>query len=133
QEICRVDELKRIKAHVRPQDLDRPCGLARIHQDLSVSIVDVIGVEREGSLEFGVGGVVLALVKQDMPKLSAGLWQAGVEVHRYRRKFKGAVYRSRTEMIAIERVGISNDMSPGHHRSGVGSIARHCSSRRRVS
>src|SRR5262249_18875191 len=98
QEICRVDErLKRIEAHVRLQDLDRPCGLARIHQDLSVSIVDEIGVEREGSLEFGDGCVVLVLVKQDMSKLSAGLWQAGVEVHRFRRKLKGAVQRSRTE------------------------------------
>jgi hypothetical protein len=45
-------------------------------------MIDEIGVEREGALEFGEGCVVLALVNQDDPKLSASLWQKGVEVHR---------------------------------------------------
>ena len=33
---------------------------------------------------------MLTLEKQDMPKLSASLWQAGVEAHRGLRQFKGA-------------------------------------------
>src|SRR5215831_20903019 len=96
-----------MQAHVCLNDLDGSCGLARIHQGLGVSMVDVIGVEREGSLEFGDGGVVLALVNQDLSKLAAGLWQAGVEVHRRLGQFKGAIERSGTEIAAIVWFDIS--------------------------
>src|SRR5258708_7475399 len=117
---CGVDErLKLIKAQVCLQDLDRPCGLARIHQDLTESMVDKIGVEREGSLEFGDGGVVLAIPQQDVSKLATGLWQAGVEVHRHLRRFKGAIERSGTEIVSIVRVDILTEVSPGQHRSGA--------------
>src|SRR5262249_19337872 len=83
--------LKGIKADVRLQYLDRSGGLARMHQDLGESRVDEIGIEREGSLEFRDRGVVLALVKQGMSKLSASFWQAVVEVHSRLRQFKGAI------------------------------------------
>src|SRR5215510_11315299 len=82
-------------------------------------MVDEIGVERECSLEFSQGGVVLALVKQDISKLSASLWQAGVEVRRCLRQFKGAIERNGTEMVAIERFEISPEVIPGQHRSGA--------------
>src|SRR5258708_7156386 len=111
--------MKRIEADVRLQYLDRSCGLARIRQGLSVSIVEEIGIEREGSLELGDGGVVPALEKQDMPELSASLWQAGVEVHSRLRQLKRAIERSGTEIIAIERFNISVEVSPGQHRSGA--------------
>src|SRR5262249_25429498 len=114
QPTCRVDELlKRIKAQVCLQHLDRLCGQAHLRQGSGVSIVDEIGVEREGSLPFGDGGVVLALVKQDISKLSASLWQAGVEEDGRLRQFQGAIERSRIEIIAIERFGISKEMSLG--------------------
>src|SRR5262249_25398087 len=77
-----MGRLKRVKTHVCLEYLDRPCGLARVNQGSGVSIVDEIGIKCEGSLEFGDRGVVLTLVKQDMSKLSASLWQAGVEAHR---------------------------------------------------
>jgi hypothetical protein len=93
---------------------------ARPHiQGSGVSPVDEIGVEREGSLELGDTGVVLALPNQDISKLSASLWQAGIEVNRRLRQFKSAIKRSGTEIIAIERFGISEDVSPGQHRSGA--------------
>src|SRR5262249_32829482 len=76
-------------------------------------------VEREGSLEFGEGVVVLALVQQDGSKLSASLRQEGVEVHCRLRQFKGAIERSGTEIIAIERFEISVEVSPGQHRRGA--------------
>src|SRR5215467_10118554 len=83
QPTCRPQErLKRVEAHVSIQYLDGSGGLARIHQGSRVSMVDEIGVEREGSLEFGDAGVVLTLVNQESSKLSARLWQQGVEVDR---------------------------------------------------
>jgi hypothetical protein len=72
-------------------------------------MVDEIGVERKGSLEFGDGGVVLALEKQDQSKLSAGLRQAGVEAHR--RQFKSTIERSGIGIIAIARFVISVELS----------------------
>src|SRR5215831_17748557 len=120
QPTCRVDErLKRIEAHICLQDLDRSCVLARIRQDQSESMIDKIGIEREGALEFSDCGVVLVLPKQDMSKLSASLWQASVEAHRRIRQFKGAIERSGTEIIAVERFVISVKVSPGQHRSGA--------------
>src|SRR6266436_3850632 len=80
---------------------------------LCISIVDEIGVELEGSLKFGDGGVVLALVDQNISKLSMSLRQAGVEVHRRLREFKDAIERSGTEIIAVERFDISVEVSPG--------------------
>ena len=50
---------------------------------------------------------MLALEKQDISKLSASFWQAGVEMHSRLRQFKGAIERSRTEMIAIKRFEVS--------------------------
>src|SRR5260370_15998221 len=82
-------------------------------------MVDEIGVECKGALEFGDGGVVLTLVKQDISKLSARLWQAGVEVHSRLRQFQGAIERGGTEIIAIERVDIGEKMSPRQHRRGA--------------
>src|SRR5262249_44966330 len=99
--------LKRIKAQVCLQYLDRSCVLTREHQDSGESMVDVIGVERKGSLVFGDGGVVLALPKQDISQLSASLWQVVIEVHRRLRQFKGAIERSGIEIVAIERFDIS--------------------------
>jgi len=88
---CRVHErLKRIKARVCLQYLDRSCGLACKRQDCSVSIIGEIGIKREGALEFGYGGVVLALEKQHVPERSASFWQAGVEAHSRLRQFKSA-------------------------------------------
>ena len=46
---------------------------SRIGHDEGKSIVDEIGVEREGSLKTRDGRVVLALPKQDIAKLSASL------------------------------------------------------------
>jgi hypothetical protein len=109
--------LKRIEADVCLQDLDGSCGLARINQGLSISMVE-IGIEGEGSLEFGDRGVVLALPKQDISKLGASLWQAGVEVHPRLRQFKRAIERSGTEIVAIERFDISVEVSPRQLRSG---------------
>src|SRR5215813_8008771 len=82
-------------------------------------MVDEIGIEREGALKFGDGGVVPVLVKQDVSKLSPSLRQEGVEVHRRLRQFKGAIERSGTEIIAIERFEISAEVSPRQHRSGA--------------
>src|SRR5215467_8083978 len=79
-------------------------------------MVDVIGVEREGPLEFGNGNVVLALVNQDLSKLAAGLWQAGVEVYRRLSQFKGAIKRDGTEIVAIVRFNISAEVSKGQYR-----------------
>jgi hypothetical protein len=62
---------------------------------------------------------VLALEKQDSSKLSVSFRQADVEVHSRLRQFKGAIERSRTEIIAIERFDISVEVSPGQHRSGA--------------
>src|SRR5258708_22256124 len=104
---CRVDErLKRIEAHVCLQRFDRSCRLTRTHQDLSESMINEIGIEREGSLEFGHGGVVLALVKQDLSKLSASLWQAVVEEHRCLRQFQSTIECSGPEIVVIERLAI---------------------------
>ena len=47
-----VERLKGVKVQVCLQELDGSAGLARIYQGSGVSIVDEIGVEREGSLEF---------------------------------------------------------------------------------
>src|SRR5712671_4119937 len=105
--------LKRIEAGVYLQDLDRSCGFACKHQSLGVTVVDEIGIEREGSLEFGEGGVVPALEKQGIAKLSASLWQAWVKAHRRLRQFKGAIERSGTEIVAIKRFEISAEVSPG--------------------
>jgi hypothetical protein len=74
-------------------------------------MVEEVGVERKGALEFDHGGVVLALPKEDPPQLSATLRQARVEAHRRLRQFKGAIECSGTEIIAIERFGISEKMS----------------------
>ena len=62
---------KRIEADDCLQHLDRSCRFAHTHQGLGVSKVDEIWIEREGSLEFEDGGIVLALEKQDKAKLSA--------------------------------------------------------------
>src|SRR5262249_38988044 len=56
---------KGVEADTCLQYLERSFGLARIVQSYGVSIVDEIGIEREGALEFGDGGVVAALEKQD--------------------------------------------------------------------
>src|SRR5262245_50820762 len=102
---CRVHErLKRIKVHVSLQYLDRSCGFACKQQGSSVSIVDEIGIECNGSLEFGHAGVVLALEKQDISKLSVSFRQAGVEMHSRLRQFKGAIECRGNEVIAIKRV-----------------------------
>src|SRR5882724_11762202 len=82
-------------------------------------MVDEIRIEREGALELGDGGIVLALEKQDMSKLSASLRQAGVEVHRRLRQFEGAIERSRTKIIAVERQNITVEVGPGQHRSSA--------------
>src|SRR5712692_4649186 len=96
------ERLKRIEADVCLQYLDRSCGLAPIRQGFGESIIEQVGIERGGSLEVSHGGVVLALVNQDMSKLSVSLRQAGVEVYSRLRQFKGAIERSGTEIIAIE-------------------------------
>jgi hypothetical protein len=70
-------------------------------------MVDEIGIQCDGPLEFGDGGVVLALEMQDRSKLRASLWQAWVEVHGCLRQFKGAIERSGTEIVAIVRLDIS--------------------------
>jgi hypothetical protein len=62
-------------------------------------MIDEIGVERDGSLEFGDGGVMLALEKQGISKLSASLWQEVVEVHRCLRQFKRAIERGGIVLI----------------------------------
>src|SRR5215468_11051602 len=90
-----------------------------MNQGCGVSIVDEIMIEREGALEFDDGGVVPALVKQDVSKLGASLWQAGVEAHRHLRQFKGAVERSGTEIVAIEQLVISIVVRPRQHFSGA--------------
>jgi hypothetical protein len=82
-------------------------------------MVDQIAVEREGTLEFGDRGVVLALVKQGISKLSVSLRQAGIEAHRHPRQFNGAIERRGTEIIAIVRVDIRVQVSPRQHRSGA--------------
>src|SRR5262249_3736650 len=82
-------------------------------------MVDVIGVEREGALEFGDGGVVLALVNQDLSKLAASLWQARVEVHRRLGQFKGAIEHGGTEIVAIVRFDICAEVSEGEYRGGA--------------
>jgi hypothetical protein len=89
-------------------------------------MVDEIGIEREGSLEFGDGSVVLALPNQDFSKLSASLWQVVVEVHRRLRQFKGTIECSATEVIAIERFDISNDVSLGQQRSDARVVRVDC-------
>src|SRR5437899_5083764 len=117
--------LKRIEAEVCVQYLDSSCGLAHGNQSSRVSIVDEIGIEREGSLEFCDGGVVLALEKQDVSELSASLRQARVEVHSRLRQFKRAIKRSGIEIIATEQFDICDirvEVSPGQHRSGAGVI-----------
>src|SRR5262249_1735961 len=106
-------------ADVCLQYLDRSRGLARILQGRGVSIIDEIEVEPEGSLKFGDRGVVPALEKQDISKLSASLGQTRVEVHSRLRQFKGAIKRSGTEIIAIERFDISVEVCPGQHRCGA--------------
>ena len=103
---------------------DSFCALARIGQDLGESIVEEIGIEREGSLESGDCCVVPTLTKQDKSKLSPSLWHVGVEVHSRLRQFKGAIERSGTEIIAIERFEISVEVSSGQHRSGNLKAAR---------
>src|SRR5258706_14601917 len=114
-----VKRLKRIEADSCLQYLDGSRGLARIRQGSGVSIVDEIGIERQGSLEFGDGGVVLALEKQGSYELSVSFRPGDVEVHSRLRQFKGAIERSRTEIIAVERFDISVEVSPGQHRSGA--------------
>src|SRR5215468_8112602 len=90
-----------------------------MNQGCGVSIVDEIMIEREGALEFDDGGVVPALVKQDVSKLGASLWQAGVEAHCRLRQFKRAIERSGTEIIAIEQLVISIEVRPRQHLSGA--------------
>src|SRR5215467_10068756 len=68
---------KRIEAGDCLQYVDRSCRLTRMYQGCGESEVDEIGIEREGALEFSDGGVVLALLKQDISKLSASLRQTG--------------------------------------------------------
>src|SRR5258708_6847014 len=91
-------------------------------QDDGESIVDEIGVEREGSLKFRDGGVVLALPQQDKSELTASLWQAGVEVHRGLSQFERPIDRSWIRPIAVGRVGIRGDVSGGQHRVGAGVV-----------
>src|SRR5262245_36674305 len=67
----RLEPGKGIEADVCLQYLKCSCGLARKNQSRRVSIVDVIGVECEGALEFGDSGIVSALVKRDISKLGA--------------------------------------------------------------
>jgi hypothetical protein len=76
-------------------------------QSHSVSIVEKIGIERQGALEFGDGGIVPALRKQDKSELSASLRQAGVEAHRRLRQFKGTIERGGSEIIGVERLEIT--------------------------
>src|SRR5262249_37770392 len=110
QPTCRVEERRKwIEAHICLQYLDRSGGFTRKDQGSGVSIVDEIGIERKGSLEFGDGSVVLALENQDVSKLSASLRQAGVEVQRGLCQFKRAIERSGIEIIAIERLGITSE------------------------
>src|SRR5215467_9293920 len=104
---------KWIEADVGLQDLDRSCGLACIRQGLGVSEVDEIGVELQGALKFGDGGIMPALENQDSSKRSASFWQACVKIHSRFRQFKGAIERSGTEIIAIERFEISEEVSSG--------------------
>src|SRR5215470_2572381 len=104
------ERLKRIEADISFQHLDCPRRLACHNPDVSETTVDEIRIEREGSLEFGDGSVVLALPKQDISKLSASLRQARVEVHRRLRQFKRAIERSGINVIAIERFEIPMDM-----------------------
>jgi hypothetical protein len=67
------ERLKGIKAQVRPHHLDGARVLARMCQGFGVSIVNEIGIEREGSHEFGDCGVVPALVDQNFSKLKREL------------------------------------------------------------
>src|SRR5215468_4885273 len=115
----RREPRKGIEADACLQHLKRSCGLACMDQGLGVSMVDVIGIERKGALEFGDGGIVPVLVKQDVSKLGASLRQAGVEVRRHRGQFKGAIERGGIEIVAIEWFEISVEVSPGQYRSGA--------------
>ncbi len=54
-----------------------------------------------------------------MSKLSASLRQARVEVDSRLRQLKGAIERSGTEIIAVERFDIGVQVSPGQGRSGA--------------
>src|SRR5262249_44410934 len=110
---------KGIEADACFQYLECCCGLARKNQSRCVSIVDVIGVECEGALEFGDSGVVPALEKQDVSKLGASLRQTGVEVHRRLRQFNCAIDRGGTEIVTIEGFDISAEVSPGQHGNGA--------------
>ncbi len=56
-----INRRKRIAAYVCFQYLDRFCRLARKRQGQGESRIGEIGIECEGSLEFGDGGIVLAL------------------------------------------------------------------------
>src|SRR5712671_3571004 len=82
-------------------------------------MVDEIGVERDGSLEFSNGGVVPALEEQDISKRSASLWQAAVEMHSCLCQFKSAIERGGTEIIAIVRTEIGAQVGPRQHRGGA--------------
>jgi hypothetical protein len=92
------------------------CRLAQKKQTKAISKVAEIGVEREGSLPRGNGGVVLACQKQDMSKLSVSLRQAGVKAHRGLGQFKGTIECSRLVIVTIQRLKITNGVSPGQHR-----------------
>src|SRR5260370_13104209 len=76
------ERLKRIEADISFQYLDCPRRLARHNQDVSETTVDEIRIEREGSLEFGDGRVVLALPKQYPSKLGMSHRHAGIKAHR---------------------------------------------------
>jgi hypothetical protein len=79
----------------------------------------MVWVERECSLEFVHGGIVLALENQDPSKLGMSLRQARIEAHGSLRQFKGAIERSRTHIIAIERFGICLHLNLAEQRSGA--------------
>jgi hypothetical protein len=78
-----------------------------------------LGLSAKARSKFGDGGAVLALENQDTSKLSASLWQAGVEVHRCLRQFKRAIERGGTVIAAIERFDISEEVSLGQLRGGL--------------
>src|SRR5712671_7414617 len=87
-----------------------------MEQEAGESIVDEIGVEREGSLKFRDGGVVLALPKQNPSKLGVSQRQARVEVRRSLSQFECAIDCSWIHIVAVERVVICGDVRAGQPR-----------------
>jgi len=118
--MIRMEErLERIEVDVCLKELDRSCVLARPSQDFGEPIVDEIGIELEGSLEFGEGGVVPVLEKQDISKLSASLREVGVKLHRRLRQFKRAIEGRGTKIIEslqeLGRLGRAGRMAGNFH------------------